>query len=282
MDVLSVCDVTTLLMMTIVNVFGNSLVVISVRKFDWLQSPTHYLIALLAYFDLCNGVPVFVSRRIVEVLEDVPTNSTLNYNTACRVQSILIVFAAFGEGFCILMIAIDRFVFLNWPLRYHQLITTFTAKIMTSCCLVAAVTVSLFVLLSDQKEHPKPCLMSNVLLGTTMYIIIPVGMATLVAVALLYAKIFQIAYKARRYTRPLDHMSNLNPSVSRNSKTKIMACMTAIFIITYLTYTSVHLGTRNSSSPLGVTLQVVAIWITRVSGVRNGSKIHTINNTIIQ
>ena len=252
MDFLSVCNVTILLVMTIVSVFGNSPVVISVRRFDWLQSPTHYLVALLAYFDLCNGVPVFVSRRIVEALENVPTNSTLNYNTACRVQSVLIVFAAFGEGFCILMIAIDRFVFLNWPLRYHQLITTFTAKIMASCCLVAAVSVSLFVLLSDQKEQPKPCLMSNVLLGTTMYIIIPVGMATLVAVALLYAKIIHIAYKARRCTRPLDHMNNLNPSVSRNSKTKTMACMTAIFIITYLIYTAVYLGNKELIKSSGI------------------------------
>ena len=275
MELFKLCDILVLLLMTILSVFGNSLVVISTWKFEWLKSPTHYLVALLAYFDLCNGVPIFVSRRVVEAMEGATTsNSTLNYDIACRAQSVLVVFASFGEGFSILMIAIDRCLFLNWPLRYHRLMTKSKAKIMASCCLGAAVTVSLFVTFSDVTEPPKPCLMSNVLHGTMYYyLMIPVGMTTFVAITVLYVKIFMIAYKARKQMASLDHMNNLSQSEPRNNKTTTMACMVAIFIITHIIYMAVYIATRNRTSRVGLRLQVVAIWIARVSDIRDGSRI---------
>ncbi len=48
--------------------FGNSLVLISVGKFEWLHSPTNYFVALLAMFDLLQGIPLSIGNRALDTI----------------------------------------------------------------------------------------------------------------------------------------------------------------------------------------------------------------------
>ena len=55
--------------------FGNSLVIISLKKFEWLRMATNYFLALLAFYDFCSGLPVFTVGRIEGM--DLPSSGDL-------------------------------------------------------------------------------------------------------------------------------------------------------------------------------------------------------------
>ena len=78
MDVFRYFDISVNVCIVLVSAFGNSLVMISIWKYEWLKSSTNYFVALLALCDFCNGLPVFVAGTVASTFDKAMENVTLN------------------------------------------------------------------------------------------------------------------------------------------------------------------------------------------------------------
>ena len=103
---LAITIVTLSLML--LGVFGNSLVIISVKRFDWLRTPTFYFVALLAFFDFCSAFPPSV-MVVVSFMDYSPSENITSGCTAyCKITFGFLGFSDTGNLLLIVIIAIDR------------------------------------------------------------------------------------------------------------------------------------------------------------------------------
>ena len=99
----------------VVIMFGNSLTIASVVKFEWLRSNTNILICSLSCADFYVGVISFIYH--------------LSYSIGTvSDQMFVIIFTLLSIGYMssvlhLATIAIERFVGVNYPLRYHSIIS---------------------------------------------------------------------------------------------------------------------------------------------------------------
>ena len=259
MEVWDIVNSAVLLLSSLLSIFGNSLVLVSVKKFHWLRLPTHYSIACLAVWDICNGFPLFVSVTTTESLEN--SNNTTGYEVSCKLQSFLAIFCTLGEGLCILVIAVDRLIFLNWPLRYYNMVTDHRMKVAMACCPAVAFVISvLSIAESRNKMAPRPCLLLDAVGRLNMIVNIAIGVSMLIALIVLYLKISFIAREARR----TGHRSDTSQSVSPKSTTRIMVYMIAVVVCSYLAYCVLYFISTAVNHQLSQILQLVGIWIAKV------------------
>ena len=106
MEVHTVVDLVVFFCTSVASCFGNSLVMISVKRFEYLQEPTFYFVVMLAFYDFCHGAPLFV----------VVTKRSGIHKVLCSIYVFLGTFGTVGDMVSILVISIDRCVYINWPL----------------------------------------------------------------------------------------------------------------------------------------------------------------------
>ena len=84
------------------------MVIISVKKFEWMRTPTNYLVALLAFFDFYNGLPVFTASSINWYYGVKDANITLVYEVNCKVSGLVSAFSGFGNLLSVILITLER------------------------------------------------------------------------------------------------------------------------------------------------------------------------------
>ena len=97
-------------------VFGNCLTIVSVVKFRWLRNNTNILICSLSCADLYVGVSSFVYQLSLKFKTNSDNKFIITY-TLLRVGYISSVLH-------LATVAIERFIGVNYPLRYHSLVTS--------------------------------------------------------------------------------------------------------------------------------------------------------------
>ena len=157
MDVFGYFDICVNMCIVLVSAFGNSLVMISIWKYEWLKSSTNYFVALLALCDFCNGLPVFVAGTVASTFDKTMENVTLNYVISCKTYITFVSFSGLGgDLLCILIITVDRYFCINQPLRYHSIVTRNKALILSTIFLVG---VSIFSLSGvTRTKVGRPCI----------------------------------------------------------------------------------------------------------------------------
>ena len=241
--------------------FGNSLVIISVKKFEWLRSPTFYFVALLAFFDLCITIPAFVFLTPI-ILKGSPTdNVTLGYEIGCKFVSGLIGFAGTGNLLCIIVIAVDRYLYITKPLRYMGIVTLTKCLVISAFVLLFPFGLSLNQIRSDVD---KPCTTHKSFNKSIVkYLIVPLFCFGLVIVIVLYGKIAYVSWKARNlHLHPLPRN---NQTGSQNKITKFTSLVIGVFMVTYITYFVTFQLTRNRTGEHIVWIQRIVGWIWMVS-----------------
>ena len=112
----------------------------SVLKFEWLRTLTNILVLSLAVFDFVSGVPAAIAAGTTYAFHsllngsETPDNEASSYAIFCRTTLFLQVFGAYENSVCILLISLERFFYINYPLKYPNFMTTYVA-----------ITASLFV-----------------------------------------------------------------------------------------------------------------------------------------
>ena len=102
-------------------IFGNLLVIISVIKFRCLRETAHTLVVLLACFDLAIGVTGLAEQCML--LLNVHKGEMDGMRTFCLILGIIMNGMGNGDLFSVVFMAIDRFIYITYPLRYKDLVT---------------------------------------------------------------------------------------------------------------------------------------------------------------
>ena len=246
----------------LLSLFGNFLVIISLKQFAWLKTPTNYLVAVLAFYDLFHGLPVFVPSVVTSYIGSKYDNFTLNYEISCKFYAAAAAFSGFGNLLCIILITLDRYFYLFWPLRYHDLVTNCRSFIVSAICMMFAVIVSISAVYRSPVS--KPCIsiqMFNVYVVN--YVLIPTFVLAFILVIALYGKIALLTYKARYSS--VAPIETSNQSGSQKKTTKVISLVIGVFMMTYITFFAAVLVTKDRIDQLAVWVQTVAIWIWKVS-----------------
>ena len=142
---LAITIVTLSLML--LSVFGNSLVIISVKRFEWRRTPTFYFVALLAFFDFCSAFPPSV-MVVVSFMDYPPSeNITSGCTVYCKVTFGFYGFSATGNLVLIVIITIDRYLYITKPLRYIYIVTNRKALNISTFAFLFCLITSFFTMI---------------------------------------------------------------------------------------------------------------------------------------
>ena len=69
MELHAVVDLVVFSCAVVICCFGNILVIISVRRFEYLKESAFYFVALLAFYDFCHGAPLLLVSATLSTLD---------------------------------------------------------------------------------------------------------------------------------------------------------------------------------------------------------------------
>ena len=104
----------------IVGILGNACVIIYNVFFNRAKTPTSYFVVNLAINDFltcCIIYPIWITKFVRSVLG--VTNDQKLFCFVDQISPISVLLSILT----LLAITVDKFVFINWPLRYHVIVT---------------------------------------------------------------------------------------------------------------------------------------------------------------
>ena len=135
----------------IVGILGNACVIIYNVFFNYSKTPTTYFVVNLAINDFltcCIIYPIWIMKFVRSVLG--VTNDQKLFCFVDQISPISVLLSILT----LLAITVDKFIFINWPLRYHVIVTwrrTYFALLMI---LVFGIILIPFIILFTTTE---PC-----------------------------------------------------------------------------------------------------------------------------
>ncbi|XP_006116676.3 olfactory receptor 1f45-like [Pelodiscus sinensis] len=102
----------------LVNVIGNSMLLVLMWVTPQLRSPMYFLLSQLAFVDMCM-VSVILPQALVHILTQ---HRTISF-TGCMVQLFIWLSMGNMEGYLLAAMAYDRYVAVCDPLRYTAVVT---------------------------------------------------------------------------------------------------------------------------------------------------------------
>ena len=272
MEVLAVLDILILSLFGLMSAFGNSIVVTSVIKFDYLRTKTNMFIVTLAVVDLSMGVIAFPSTLVLRNIDsNTLSNETFStWYSACIGTNIFQHAAGMGEMLSIYAITLDRFLFINFPFKYETVMTQKVAIAIVVIIFTVSISFTLFMLLlSDILERGMECSMFNVLAPVFTYSIwMPFTGVGTILICAFYGKIAFIALSKKNVApqHATDGTSQgQSQSKSQTKVTKVMALVIGIFVCTYGEWFTIFFVTTGIDGFTVDVIQYAATWFWAVS-----------------
>ena len=170
------------------------------------------------------------------------------WKVTCQVSKLITVTGVFGDLVGIFGIALERFIYITFPLKYDNLLTRGRVVVMLVTSWTSAVCFSVFgVVFSNVKiQRGETCEVRNVFNETQLNIgYVPCVVAVLIIVAVLYVRIGQIAYRASRDINRVGTLggnsTNQNGAQNQNHQSKsqkritaVLSLVIGVFIVTYV------------------------------------------------
>uniref|UniRef100_A0A3B5BJV8 G-protein coupled receptors family 1 profile domain-containing protein n=1 Tax=Stegastes partitus TaxID=144197 RepID=A0A3B5BJV8_9TELE len=221
-DVLCALLYVFLTSLTLITVFGNLLVIISIAYFKQLHTPTNYLILSLAVLDLIIGAVIF------------PLNMTYTSSTClahitlqCLIRNTIDFMASLMSILNLCCIAVDRYYAVCHPLLYKTKITLNSAVTMTLSCWGSSVLGGLLYFglgITNDSCYDLCFKLLLILSGFTFYI----PTAVLLCI---YARIFVVAQKQARSIQNAASQFGATDRKMENKATKTLAIVLGIYIL---------------------------------------------------
>ncbi|XP_041791199.1 trace amine-associated receptor 13c-like [Chelmon rostratus] len=130
---------TLLCCITLLTVTLNLLVIISISHFRQLQTPTNLILLSLAVSDLLVGLEAMPSAIILQ-------SCWFQGKISCALlylSSFILTSASVGN---MVLISVDRYVAICYPLRYSSMLTPSRVKICVSLCWISSVIYNVIIL----------------------------------------------------------------------------------------------------------------------------------------
>ena len=232
------------LFFSLLSIFGNSLVIISCLKFDYLKQRSFVFVGFLATADLLLGIgnPTDV---VLELVKPSITNDTLPYwNGACKTTQFMKLLGGYGDLSAIFGISMERFVFIRYALTHDQILTKKRAIIIAFLMGAFSLLSSLvLIIFSKDFELGMPCQVEMIISPLLNYALnFPVFIVVFPTAALFYYKIARIAYSMVRRTNDSSQSAPTNQTTEQSNQsanwkiTKLLCVVIGVFVITYIPY----------------------------------------------
>ena len=182
---------------SVASIFGNLLVIISVIRFRYLRETAHALVALLACFDLGIGVTGLIEQCVL--LLNVYKGEMEGMRTFCLTLGVIMNGMSNGDLLCVMFMAIDRFIYITYPLRYIDIVTrdkiTF---IVVFTVLFSPITSIIAAFLSKPIEGRIVCNLVQMTSEISNYIFAVEGIIVDIVFITFYGKVAYLACKKAR------------------------------------------------------------------------------------
>ncbi|KAM4558426.1 trace amine-associated receptor 13c-like [Odontesthes bonariensis] len=221
----------------------NLLVIISISHFRQLHTPTNLLLLSLAVSDFFVGLLMFFQIMLIN-------GCWLLGDTACVMYQYLGYIITTASVGTLVIISIDRYVAICYPLHYSAQITQKRVKMCVCVCWMSSVIVqSLFV--TNALEQPgryNSCIGQCItfvsyiagLADTIVSFIVPITV-----IVVLYIRVFVVAVSQARAMRSHITATSLKHSVtakrSELKAARALGVVVAVFIICFCPYNCVSL-----------------------------------------
>ena len=245
---------------SILSIGGNGLTIVSVARFDSLQSSTNYLIASLAMADFIQGL-----QTPAVILYDLFVNHPSSI-LICLVEKTFTTIGIRGNYINTLWIAIDRYFYIVYPLRYPLWMTNakwFTIISLTWLYLV--IETPLLVYFENVLKQGGTCAVSTILSSRVYYgyLVPQVGVCMLVTI-LCYIAIAITAHKQSMAIGALQQpFETLESSIFQRQKkiAKMMFMVLASYLLCYIPPIVTSVINRGGTSLVSLAMQKVSAII---------------------
>ncbi len=178
---------------------ANSLTLIAVVRFEYLHYPTGILIAALAVADLLAGLIPF------QTVTTYVTRTKGYFVPLCKILETLKITTISANIHAILLISLDRFAYITFPIEYEcQITVSRTIKVAVGMLVYTLSISGLVVGLAMPVKQGQMC-RHNMLLLREVYTFMVIYLGTMtVTVIVCYSVIGFIALKQKREIRRLE------------------------------------------------------------------------------
>ncbi|XP_038064168.1 beta-1 adrenergic receptor-like [Patiria miniata] len=248
---------------------GNGFCLAVLRGVNSIQRPTKFMIGSLSVADLCFGIFVVVPVIVALALDDLPSQRA----SFCTFFAFAVILFPRASIACILVINLDRFVAINRPLHYRDLVTMRRAYLAVGAVWFLSFTLTcLFGFLpgSSTVYHGQfhMCFFrfagGSSFVVTNVLIVVSVAIPIVVSIGL-YIFIVKIARGHVKRANSASHSIDLamlsgaqsaqappNPAAKPNTKAAFtFLIVTAGFVVAWLPFLAIllHEGLKNDIVP---------------------------------
>ncbi|XP_076580278.1 trace amine-associated receptor 1-like [Chaetodon auriga] len=216
--------------LSVLIMFGNLLLIISIAYFKQLHTPTNYLILSLAVADLLVGLFVLPFSALLSV-----SSCWYLQDELCKVRSSFDLFLSTASILNLCFISVDRYYAVCQPLRYRTKINVHVTVIMilVSWTVPALNGISIMILGVNQEQSNKTC----VLFQNIRFAIRGIGLGfylPAIIMSTIYLKILMVAQRqAYSIQKTTCHSTKSGATVSKMERkaTKSLAIVMGVFLL---------------------------------------------------
>jgi len=186
--------------MAVLNVGGNGFTLITIRLTPRLWTKTNFILASMLVSDIITGVFMFwyAPFLIVVYVFDNPCK----FNVAATVVASLYKITAYVSVYHLILISVERYISIVYPLHYETKFTDRTVKWAVSACWVIGIlmsmTFTLWLINADLRKCVLIPVQYNLLSFVAGYIPVCVSLFTC------YGKIFAISRRQLQLVEPMN------------------------------------------------------------------------------
>ena len=128
----------------VMNIFGNTLILVAISRVQWLRKKMYATIQALAIADL--QLSVHIIMHFIDTFMTFP-------DIVIRLYALVRVFQFYVSGFHVVLVAVDRLVAIRFPIYYQTQVTIRRIRIMSALMwFVSAVTSMGKIVINFQQE----------------------------------------------------------------------------------------------------------------------------------
>ena len=203
-DIAMFITVTITCIVVFVIVAGNMLTIVAFIKIYSLRTVRNYFLASLAVVDILLGIVTMLGLMFIVVPVDYWAN-TCNI-PGISVPSTLSLITTVLSYLHILVITMDCFICILKPLHYHQLMTPKRAKIIIAVIWIVSLVLGSIYCLKEMYAYE--CIFSPIIDMYRTLLKVVLWSIIVLAVIIMYWKIFAIIHKQKRQIEELSQSFN--------------------------------------------------------------------------